>query len=692
MSDFLGMEYDGARLRSSLREGVDPEVAVLCGIGFFARYLEVPLHRLEPHAREFVPRICEAAEFCAPETFLPRELIPLSHVCDRLSEFPIEVSSSWRTDALRALSKTSPEPLSLTDKRNEIRCLFVDYYDPALGLDPRGRILNLSATATLLPRTAREDIVTVHNQVRQVDDSFLEQATISVGVARNYLVRGHNLSADRRYRVDFRIEATNSQFTGDSLGVAFAAAATAAIAKIESLRTQFQINRDTAFTGALRADGSVKMIDGEGIRLKVERAWHARLRAMAVPNEHLVDAVRQVQVVRGETSSRQLDVIGAGNFDDVMRNPLFVSHESTPFWKWSLSTVWRARRSLWIEIPVLSILLAVLAFVILGLMSTTPSAIEYTENGFRILNRFGFVRWSKEFPGSQLKDAHDQLKDLCQFTDIDNDGKPEVLLFLPTKNAASSNARLFVYNERGDTLFTRFCGICRQYPTDSVSEDQPDYYECGRVQVVEANGRKLIVTEIAKNEPARGYVRLWSTAGDSMGWYINSGGTTFVQVADVDHDGLDELLFFGFNLRLNCVAMFVLPIESLAGVGPPYEANSRGYDLSQVKRGNHKVYFAFPPTDVWRATGRMDYQGGINVEVKTDEMVVATNEALDDLGSPIHARYHISPKFEVIGVSLDDSFATLHRRLIAAGKLADITESAYCRILQEQVIRFRPSN
>lgn len=688
MSDFLGMEHDGRRFP---RDGADPEVIVLCGIAFFSSYLEAPLHRLEPYAREFVPAMCEAAQSCSVDAFLPRELSQLTQVCDRLSQFPPEVTGSWNLNILRSLSESPAATTHAADnKSNGLRCLFVDYYDPAFGLEPRGRILNLMATATPMPRSAREDVVTVHNPVRQVDDSFLEQAAISVKVARNYLVRNHKLSSERRYRMDFRIDATKSQFTGDSIGVAFGVSAVAAIAKLEMLRCQFTISQDTAFTGALRSDGSVRMIDGEGIRLKVERAWQANLRAIAVPNEHLVDAVRQAQMIRGESSSRQLDVVGASSFEDVMRNPLFVSHETTPLWKWSLSAFWRSKRSVWIEIPVLSILLAVLAYVILGLLNRTPKSVEYTEDRFQILNRFGFTLWSKEFPGVQLKDARDQLSDLCQFTDINDDGKPEVLLFLPTKNAVRSNARLFVYNERGDTLFTRFCGVCRQYPTDSLSEDQLDFYECGRVRVVTANDRKLIYTEIMKNEPGRGYIRLWSTAGDSLGWYINSGGTTFIQVADVDHDGSDELIVFGFNNRLNCVTVLALPTDSLWGVGPPYEVNSRGYDLSRVERGNHKICFAFPPTDVWRAIGRMDYQGGLTVQVKADEMVVATNEALDDGGAPIHARYHISPNFEVTGVSLDDSFSTLRRRLIAAGKVPDVPESAYCRNLQEQVLEFRP--
>ena len=691
MSDFLGMERDAAKLRAAINEGADPDVLVLLAIAFFMHYRDVPLLRLEPYAREFMPRICSAAVSCTSDAFLPDELTRLGQVCDRLSQFPIDVTVSWNLKTLRILCEKPAETIRALDhSRAGVRCLFVDYYDPAFGLKPRGRILNLTAVATTLPRSAKEDIITVHNPVLQVDDSFLEQAAISVNVARDYLEGNHDLSGDRRYRIDFRIDASHSQFTGDSLGVAFAVSATAAIAQIESLRRQPLINRDTAFTGALRSDGSVKMVDGEGIRLKVERAWQANLRAIAVPNEHLIDAVRQVQIIRGETSSRQLDIVGASCFGDVMRNPLFVSHESIPLWKWSLSTAWRVRRSLWIELPVLSILLAVFAYLILGLLSKTPSSIEYTGSGFRILNRFGWERWSKEFPGAQLKDARDQLSDLCQFADIDNDGKREVLLFLPTKNAVSSNARLFVYNERGDTLFTRFCGICKQYPTDSLSEGQSDHYECGRVRIVEANGRKLIITEIAKNEPARGYVRLWSTSGDSLGWYINSGGTTFVQVADVDHDNREELLVFGFNNRLNCVAMLVLPTDSLMGVGPPYEVNSRGVDLSRVLRGNHKAYFAFPPTDVWRSTGRMDYQGGMTIEVKADETVVATNEALDEGGSPIHARYHISPSFEVTNVSLDDSFSTLRRRLILAGRVADLPESTYCEGLREQVRRFRP--
>jgi hypothetical protein len=693
MSDFLGMERDAARIRTAIREGAAPDVLLLLGITFLERYKAIPLHRLESYARELVPAISVAARSCKPGALLPSELDLLSRACDLLGRYSVDVTAAWNLSYLRRLCDSSTTSIRMADQepdRAGIRCLFVDYYHPTFGLPPRGRILILRASAFDLPPSAKEDIVTVHNPVRQIDDSFLEQAAVSVTVARNYLIRNHDLPRNIRFRIDYRIDAVNSQFTGDSLGVAFAVAATEAIAELQSMKLRFAVPHDVAFTGALHSDESVKMVDGQGLALKLERAWHSQLRAIALPNAHLVDAVRQIQEMRGESSNRQLDVVGVGRFDDIMRNPLLVSKTITPYWKWLGQRAWQAKRSLWVEIPVLTILLSILTFVILGLTIKTPVSIEYTNSGFRILNRFGFEIWSKDFPGAQLKDATDQLIDLCQFADIDADGKPEVLLFLPSKDANSYTARLFVYNDRGDTLFSRFCGVCQQYPTDSLPESRSDFYECGRVRVAEANGRKLIITEIMKNEPGRGYIRLWSTRGDSLGWYINSGGTTFMQVADADHDGSEELLFFGFNNRLQCVALFVLPSNSAAGVGPPYDVNSRGYDLSQVVHGNHKVYLAFPPTDVWQAIGRMDYQGGMSVEVKADEIIAAPNEALDDRGSPIHARYHISPSLSVLGVSLDDSFSTLRRRMIAAGQVKDVPESTYCRILQERVLQFRP--
>lgn len=242
-------------------------------------------------------------------------------------------------------------------------------------------------------------------------------------------------------------------------------------------------------------------------------------------------------------------------------------------------------------------------------------------------------------------------------------------------------------------MFSRRCGIAKEHPADSVPLIRAEQYYVGRVRVFSTNWGKRIVTELCKNEPSRGYIRIWDTAGNCTGWYINNGGTHVRQVADVNKDGRDEFLCFGFNLRIlsGCVAFFALPVDSACGVGPPYDTNANGVNLCDVKRGNHVAYICFPPTDVWKAIGVQDYQGDMTIEVHPDYMIAATSEAVDDRGTPERVRYWIDRNFNLISVSLDDRFRLRRQRLISSGQVPNISENEYCARLRDRVIRMIPN-
>jgi hypothetical protein len=695
MHPLAELESSAHRLQNCLISTSRVDLHLLCGLCFFEKNHSFPKHILEPYVRQFSHKLAEAANQCNPSELLPEDISRLRRLADYLSTEQSQVAGNLESfgsliSRYEALTHHEP-PFSESGKGYEILipCLFVEQ-NPDLGIGDRGRILNLRVRATAIPHKVAADEALVLHDHAKADPEFQNQASKSLKAARKYLTEHYRIPTKNRYRVEFWFEDPAPRLAGESLGVAFAVGAVVAISRLDVDTVRLSIPSGTAFTGALSADGVIKMIDGEGLRLKIHRATHSHLAAVAVPDKHMVEAVQHRQGELATAPNKVFQVVGANTLESVMSNRLLIFQKSYRIWEAVARKAWRVKQSLWVEIPALAVLISILAWIIIVPLDNTPYEVRFLDDGFEVVNRFDWQLWDKTFPGATLDTAPSMASYRSDIADLNGDNSPEVLVLISSKRPDSLNARLYVYNSQGDTIFTRWCGIAKKYPTDTIPEGQPDFYEANRVKVISVNGQTHIITELAKQEPSRGYIRIWSNDGDSIGWYINSGGVRMRHVADADHDGSDDLVFFGFNNRLSCVALFVLPADSLHGVGPPYDTNSNGYDLSYVERGNHIAYLAFPPTDVWQKTGRQAYQGDIDIECKNDEIVAAVHEWLGPNNDYRMVRYHITPDFRIANVTLDDPFRTIRQRLIADSIVADIPESTYCNRLRDNVIRYLP--
>ncbi|MFZ1682690.1 MAG: hypothetical protein WAU88_01035 [Candidatus Zixiibacteriota bacterium] len=692
MVDFLQIESESHRLRQALRMATTAETRLRCILQFFDHHHSLTPSILEPFVREFAPLAASLAAGITPHDLLPEDAESLSRLSAILEMQRADTIPSSDRDSLDAAKRNADTFLSAPQhhdivssgaKADKLSCLFVEHY-PELGLEPRGRILTLAVTASRSSGGTTADIVGVHGPSGVPDDAFIAQARRSVAAARTHLEQRGRIKQNEYFRVEFVLDSTSVRFTGDSLGLALAVGAVAAIMRSVIARELLMPDRATAFTGALSENGAVEPVDVRGLRLKIYRALFSNLTQLVVPRAQLAEATEYLAELRQRFPTQTLTIIGAVSLAEIVEDAQLVAHEPMPATTYAFRKATRYGSTPWVG-GLVAVLLGVMLFIFLfRLWDKSPSRIRTTEHGFEVLNRYGYIIWSKLFNATLTPDS--TMAPYWKIADITGDDVPEILYMPGATTAADCSGWLFVYSKSGDSLFSMDCSIRLKYPGDTVSYGKPLWIEAPAVEVLKISGKTRIVTWCCRNLPARGYIKIWDTEGHQLGWYVHSGDVNFLRPYDVDGDGKDELIGNAFGNRDTAQAIFVLPTDSLHGVSPPYRLIIDSVDTRFVERGNQKYYVYFPPSDLGKIEMTNPYQGGLALIYNgPGDWVVHLPEQRGSIlpGGDIH--YFLNAKFRVTGVTMADSFRKKRSQLITSGALRGVPNEAYTDTLFNHV-------
>jgi hypothetical protein len=477
LTSFLDIEQAAQRLRRNLRVAPRPDLRILCGLEFFRLFADeggAPIPQqavlLETYLREFIPALAIEARRCDPREFFPYEAARLGDLIAWIEKAPPETVSADDLAALHCFDSAHHKLLHEVvagvgqeedsvgvpeaDGATILNCLFVEE-NPDLGLEPRGRILQLRVAATPISGKVKDDDIVIRNPTARPDDPFRQQAQIAVAAARRHMAKRYGLSGKKRYRFDFEVLSAASALTGPSLGVPFAVGALAALARTEVLRDRFMVPRNVAFSGALGDDGRLVPIDGVGLRRKIERAFHSDVGLLVVPRDHLSDAWEYVAQLETQHPGRKLDLVGADTLDAVANDPRLLVPRRLSLPLHIARKGWKAKRSAWVEVPGL-IVLAGLLFALaapakwMPWFDWNPATLRPTAKGISALNARGQEVWARSFPCPCIDTASRWVAD-----DIDDDGKRELafLLSTPASDPCSLNAVFYMLDDDGDLLF-----------------------------------------------------------------------------------------------------------------------------------------------------------------------------------------------------------------------------------------------
>jgi hypothetical protein len=586
----------------------------------------------------------------------------------------------------RSETDLEPAPTPASKKAAQVTCLFVEYY-PDLDLPPRGRCLRLSVTASRMSADTEQDDIVVRNPIRETDDRFAQQARESVIALRKYMLDEYNVPLKRRYRFDFELNSKGARFTGDSLGLAFAVGAAAAISRLEVLREQISVHPQAVLSGALSPDGRIAPIDAEALKLKIHRAFYSDIKCLVIPRQHVEQAWKYCLELEKDQSDRKLELIGADTLESVMANPQVVSRQRSSLPAYVGRKAAQVGRSAWVEVPALVVLLALL-FVVVAPASWMPWFDDNPEyalantrtSSLDVYNADSLLIWSDTLPYPPNASSFNRGR----VHDLDGDGLNEVV-FLPrfTQNCPDKGYMRF-YSHDGELLHRVHAGIVGHLPVDTPGV----VYEALSFNIFQGKDKPYVVSIVAQEMPARAHISIWDADANRTGWYINFGHISSPKQIDCDNDSTRELFLLGFNNGLECTVLLVLDPDSCEGFSP--HRNIKDNPPDWFIPGTQEAYILFPKTDIGHVPGELgtdyNFPGSIGVRFRDDSTleVHITESQRNTIECSII--YTFDCRLRVIGAAFNDALNKRRRQLVAEGKLPEITDwTAYRASLRDAV-------
>lgn len=554
------------------------------------------------------------------------------------------------------------------DTTDSAWCLFVDTIGS--GGVPRGRLRRLKGMVEMVPstddETKKSDTVAFENQVKSPDDPLIGVVYDSLKAVRNQLLRsGFSKRLTKPYRSFYSIEDRQFTFTGDSIGLASCLVAYSQLLSGEVLREKKQISSAVGFSGGMDENGRLIPINKDTIASKIEQAFCSHLKQIVLPEDCISEAAVCLEKLSERYPRRHLRIMGFKWLSEVVDSLDVLTPYRLGMGEFLFKKVYKHTRTAKIQIPML-LALAYLAICLLYPKAWigfdwNPAKLIPTKTGFYVTNEKGQFLWSKEHICPDFSLDSDRSQWLIE--NLDNDPENEVMFLVggsPTCKC-KLNAHLLVYDHNGDLLFDRDCKILGEYPGD---ESDSTHYLSSQIMVIDLHGRKIIMTSVAADYPARAHHKFWSLKGQLLGWYVQAGyGGAYQSCRLVDNES--HLFLLHTNNRLRRVGLYALFPDSAYGVSPPYTDPER--DLSWVKRGSQLCYISFPRSDLSIVLGTL-FDGTSQLRLQSDGIRADITPNLGQDNEP-ELSYFINSDYRVYGVSPTDRFLEVWDSLSHVGAL-----------------------
>ncbi len=613
----------------------------------------------------------EAPDFSESEFSELTEQVALQHLTELISAQHESLATALRG----YLSEWQSERQAVSNGRTY--CLLVDSGSGPSA--PRGRLKLLQGDVDVADNHSSTDKVTFADIVVAPNDPLIGGAYRSLESVRQLLQRERmSHLAKRRFNANFRLSETNHRLTGESMGLAFALVAYTQLLKSEALRIERFNSAEVAVTGILNDKGVLLPVRDESFAVKVSRAFFSHIRFLVVPEDNFEAAQREISRLQVEYPRRQLLLVRARTLADVVADLNIIRSERICIGQWVGKQAAKYSRMTKVQIPILAVLAYLLLCLIIPqawiLFDDNPAFVRpVMETGaIEVFNADSTRLWKYQFPNRfNASFSEAQIQTMMMATDIDRNGDNEVLVIALNENDVEENAWLNVFGKEGNFLYKRYLAIPNEYPGDTDSTT----YHGFAIHPVRLMNSIYILTIATQNLPARCHIRLWDAQGDSILWFIHSGGAQYRVTKDIDGDGSEEMMFTAFGNRTRCATCFALNLRTKSGCSPPYE--DAHYDLTKLKRASDFYYAAFPPTDLCGHDCNERYNQPGNLGVRDRDGGRIDMYTMESNLPNCQAIYSLDRTFRARSVAFTDQYVKRRIDLIQASQIPSTPDSIY---------------
>lgn len=323
---------------------------------------------------------------------------------------------------------------------------------------------------------------------------------------------------------------------------------------------------------------------------------------------------------------------------------------------WWTSVPFLRRYALGLTAVVLVLLLGALAAYLVANRRGPPALYRVQGRTVIISDGQGRELWRKTFEQTPIPPG--EQREMAWFGDLDGDGATEVLLgYAPEPGSA-----LICYSERGTQKWRFVPGRSVSTPAETFT---PTYHLRNfAVAPIGSGGANAVVVNSRHYAYFPSQVAVLSARGELLGEYWHSGGFYCVAVADVDHDGVQEIVLGGVSQGHKQATLVILDPRRLGGASVEDEAPR--YQIQGFPPAREKARLLFP-------------RSCINRKFEPYGQMFHLLAAPDSLTAHVHQRavssanhtiaYELTPHLELKQLIVPDTFRALHQELEASGQL-----------------------
>jgi transcriptional regulator with XRE-family HTH domain len=268
--------------------------------------------------------------------------------------------------------------------------------------------------------------------------------------------------------------------------------------------------------------------------------------------------------------------------------------------------------------------------------------------------------WRHQFPTRLTRSAYGS-EDVrhCVFADIDNDGGVEALFVFTPLDFATVGATLFCFREDGSIKWQFVPG---KPIRDTRQEYHPPYF-ISNVQIIpspDSLPRILVSSNHYAHNPNQ--IAMLDTNGKLISEYWHSGHLLSVVHADLNDDGVDEILLAGVNNGYRQATMVVFDSRNVNGA-----STQPGRQILGFPAGTEKAVVLFPKTCLAK---NAPYNRVAELRRVGDRRILlAVAEGVSETQSPGLMLYELDYGLKVLSARPDSHFYESHRTLELQGLL-----------------------
>ena len=272
--------------------------------------------------------------------------------------------------------------------------------------------------------------------------------------------------------------------------------------------------------------------------------------------------------------------------------------------------------------------------------------------------------------------------DQVAIEDLDGDGKNEIITSIDMGNNSGDTRTLKVYNGKKKLLFE--IGNIQEPKIHFRDVEYHKHFYTTGFKVITVGGKKNIFV-ICTNGRSPSFVARVDPHGNIIGKFWHFGQLAMIGSIDTDHDGQDEVLFFGLNdvpfPDITFGVASVLDPKKIIGNTESAATKGFGFPTSQ----GEKLYLRFPRSDIDSALKVQTLPSRIQIEQNTISVYMKTN--IDPAIAP-DFEYVFSQEMKPLSVKGNDPSARFYENLKKQGIVKGIYGNAYFEQLKNAIEYF----